>query len=156
MVSSTIYGVVRKESNLGLYGILPIRDYWRAIDPVKKLLWQAENDKLESLVDFVDVLYPCCYTFYDDRAGWVKYATANIQEARRLSKGKPVIVFLWPQYHNSNATLIGQLIPSDYWRLQLETAKQYADGVVIWGGFQVQWDELAPWWIETKDFISKL
>jgi hypothetical protein len=93
------------------------------------------------------------YTFYEDRDGWVKYAVAQISEARRYGGNKPVYVFLWPQYHEPpNAYL-----PTDFWRLELETAKQYADGVVIWGGsLHETWDNSAPWWIETKKFIDTL
>ena len=38
----------------------------------------------------------------------------------------------------------------------------YADGVVIWGGWDLdknkpaQWNDNAEWWIETKQFINQL
>jgi hypothetical protein len=33
--------------------------------------------------------------------------------------------------------------------------KTYADGIVIWGGYQQQWDDNAHWWMETKKFLQK-
>ena len=66
-------------------------------------------------------------------------------------------MFLWPRYEENKPTdVTGQYMPADFWRLQLETCRQYADGIVIWGGWQEQWDENAPWWVETKKFLQGL
>ncbi|MDR4485385.1 MAG: hypothetical protein R3B95_19670 [Nitrospirales bacterium] len=151
--------------SVGYYGVPPLRDYWRAIkDPrsEERTSWLVENDQLEPLADSVDVFYPSLYTFYDDQAGWKKYAIAQMEEARRYGHGKPVYVFLWPEYHDSNKNLSGQYLAEDFWLLQLETAKQHADGIVIWGGWihkkgkRAQWDEDAPWWIITKQFMNNI
>jgi Hyaluronidase len=143
---------------VGFYDIVPKRDYWRAIrgegDP-KYSEWQAVNDSLKPIAKEADALFPSLYTFYPDQAGWIKYASANIAEAKRYNK--TVYPFLWPQYHDSNALLKWQLIPGDYWRLQLETLKSLAvDGIVIWGGSEMPWDEAAPWWQVTKEFLGNL
>jgi hypothetical protein len=143
---------------VGFYGLLPIRDYWRAIQD-KGLpgyaAWQRENDRLASIAPSVDVLFPSVYTFYEDRNGWQKYAIAQIQEARRLAGGKPVYVFLWPQYHPSNTKLGNTFLPGDYWRLELDTALKYADGIVIWCcSTRQDWDEKAAWWYETQRFMK--
>jgi hypothetical protein len=147
---------LRPELRVGYYATVPKRDYWRAIRPTddpKYLIWQAENNGLSPVAEQADVLFPSLYTFYSDQPGWVKYATANVSEARRY--GKLIYPFIWPQYHDSNPTLKGQLIPGDYWRLQLETLKSLAvDGIVIWGGWQVPWDACAGWWLETMDFVA--
>jgi hypothetical protein len=148
---------INPEIKTGYYSIVPKRDYWRAKEnPGSKEYreWQRENDQLQPVADNVDYLFPSLYTFYDYQPGWVAYAEANIAEARRLAKGKPVYVFLWPSYHESNAQLKGKPIPADFWRLQLETAKRLADGVVIWGGSK--WDPEAPWWSETRKFLESL
>lgn len=150
--------------NIGLYGAPPIRDYWRAAKgPASKEwgAWKGENDALRTLADAVDTLYPSLYTFYSDQDGWVHFARAQIEEARRYGKGKPVYVFLWPQYHDSNRELAGNYLPADYWRLELETVKQYADGIVIWGGWgknnrPAKWEDDAPWWKVTKEFMKTL
>ena len=147
---------------VGYYGAPPLRDYWRAIKDAssqERRSWMLENDQIRALAGAVDVLFPSLYTFYPDQAGWKKYAIAQIEEARRYGNGKPVYVFLWPQYHDSNRLLKGQYLPADYWSLELETAKEYADGIVIWGGWgsdnrPAKWDDSAPWWEKTKEFMS--
>jgi hypothetical protein len=142
-------------AKIGFYGIVPIRDFWRAIrgegDESYKD-WDLENSNLQEIADTVDVIFPSLYTFYPDQNGWKIYATANIKEARKY--GKPVYPFLWPEYHNSNITYGGQLIPADFWRLELMTCSQLADGIVVWGGWQKNWDDNAAWWIETNNFIN--
>ena len=149
---------------VGYYGAPPISDYWRAIkDPLNQehIKWMIENDQIRSLATAVDVYTPSLYTFYADQEGWKKFAVAQIKEARRYGNGKPVYVFLWPQFHNSNRTLGGRYLPGDYWRFELETAKQHADGIILWGGWdlkknrQAEWDENADWWKVTKDFIKR-
>lgn len=147
---------------LGYYGAPPIRDYWRStkdIASAERASWMMANDQTRSLGKAVDALYPSLYTFYPDQVGWKAYAIAQIEEARRLGEGKPIYVFLWPQYHESNSTLGGSYLPADYWRLELETARQYADGIVIWGGLgsdnrPANWDENAAWWKVTKGFME--
>jgi hypothetical protein len=141
---------------IGYYGVAPIRNYWQAFDPPNSQpyrAWQSENDLLQPLADAVDVLFPSIYTFYDDQDGWTRYAIANLSEARRLARGKPVYAFIWPQFHTINKALGLKLIPGEFWALQLQTVAQYADGVVIWGGYQMLWDEQAEWWQATRQFL---
>lgn len=150
--------------SVGYYGAPPVREYWRAMEDTssqERRSWTEENDQLRSLAGAVDVLFPSLYTFYPDQAGWKKYAIAQIEEARRYGNGKSVYVFLWPQYHESNRILGGRFLPEDYWLLELETAKKYADGIVIWGGWgrdnrPTKWDENAPWWNVTKEFMKSI
>lgn len=144
---------------VGFYGFPPLRDYWNSIQEAgsaRYQSWQTKNDALAPIAQLSDVLFPSLYTFYDDRAGWSKYAIAEIREARRLASGKPVYVFLWPQYEAGGA-LANTFMPGDFWRTQLETAHQYADGVVIWccTGRQT-WDDKAPWWSETQKFLKQI
>jgi hypothetical protein len=148
---------------LGYYGTIPVPDYWRAIQGTTSAdfkAWQQDNDRLGLIAKDVDVLFPSLYTFYADRQGWVAYAIAQISEARRKAKGKPVYAFIWPQYHESNQLLGGQFLDADYWELELLTVRQYADGLVIWGGWGTggpqPWDEDAPWWQVTKRFLSRI
>jgi hypothetical protein len=77
------------------------------------------------------MLFPSVYTFYEDQEGWSKYAVQQIREARRIGGGSPVYIFLWEEYHPSVAKLAGTYLPPDYWRMELELARKYADGVVI-------------------------
>jgi len=77
----------------------------------------------------------------------------SVSEAKRYNKS--VYPFIWPYYHDSNTALKGQLISADFWRLQLETLNSLAvDGIVIWGGYKLPWDDQAPWWLETLSFIN--
>ncbi|MBS0171107.1 MAG: hypothetical protein JSR62_12195 [Nitrospira sp.] len=149
--------------SVGYYGAPPIRDYWKSLKSPTSKEWAAfakENDQLRPLAGAVDIFFPSLYTYYTDRGGWVRYAYAQIAEARRNANGKPVYVFLWPQYHDSNPSLKGAFLPADFWRLQLQMAKQYADGIVLWGGWgpkgRMNWDENAAWWLVTKEFMKKL
>ena len=152
------------EVKIGFYGMPPVSDYWRAIDAKpehRREDWRRENDAIQALADLQGAFYPSLYTFYADQKGWVEYAEAQIAEARRLAGNKPVYVFLWPQYHDSNKLLGCRFIAADFWRLQLATASRLADGVIIWGGWEVckkdggpmKWDEQAEWWLVTKDFL---
>ena len=144
-------------SQIGLYGELPVRDYWvTRNDPgsEKYLAWQGANDFLGPLAAAVDVVFPSIYTFYaDDEANWVKYAEANLAEARRY--GKPVMPFVWPRYHDSNAALKGQGIPGGFWRLQLETLAG-EDGTLIWDipNAVESFTADSPWVAETRSFLE--
>lgn len=145
----------------GYYGLPPLRNYGAVQNELKTgeyKAWMWGNDQLKPLAEAVDALYPSLYTFYEDRAGWRKFALGQIAEARRYGGDKPIYVFLWPQYHEVNKALAGTYLPEDYWRLQLQTAREYADGIVIWGGWgnnhrPAAWDDAAPWWRVTKEFL---
>jgi hypothetical protein len=138
----------------GYYGVAPIRDYWDVMSgpgSSEYLAWQGRNNAVAPIAQQASVLFPSLYTFYSDRTGWQKYAIAQISEARRIGPGKPVYVFLWPQFENSSE----EYLPPDFWRMELETTRQYADGVVIWGGYQQLWDDNAPWWQQTQSFLQE-
>jgi hypothetical protein len=143
----------------GYYAIAPIRNYWDVMAGPQSagyLAWQQENDAVAPIAQKADALFPSLYTFYTDQAGWKKYAIANIAEARRIAPGKPVYVFLWPQYDASTGAQGGDYLPDAYWQMELETAKQYADGVVIWGGWTETWDNNASWWLVTQQFMTEI
>ncbi len=155
----------RPNLKLGHYSFMPIRDYWlpqkMAAQPkddgvqAAAKSWRETNLLLKPLADKLDYTFPCLYTFYGDQKGWETYAKYNIEEARQY--GKPVIPFIWPEYHyGGDAKLKGQLIPGEQWAAQLAYLQKHADGVVIWGGWGRDWDEQSPWWGETKKFLKKL
>lgn len=154
---------VRPDLKYAVYGLPPIRSYWGAVAPPqsdKRKAWSSDNAKVSPLVPRLDAFTPSLYTFYDDRAGWGKYATENLKAARAFSPTVPLYPFIWPEYHDSNQTLGGTEIPADYWRAQLDLVRQYADGAIIWGGWNLrakqrrQWDDNAAWWKSTRDFIA--
>lgn len=148
---------------IGLYGELPLNSYYPAIadpDSDQNKKWVSDNIRSRHIAESVDYIFPAAYTYYNLPNEWALYATRQIQMARMY--GKPVYVFIWPQYHDSNELHAFEFIDKKFWRIQLETAYKYADGVVIWGGWDFkrnrksQWDENAAWWQETKDFITEI
>lgn len=154
----------KTNTSVGYYGLVPKRDYFSAISSLsfRRTTLSDKNLALKPLADEVDVFYPSLYTFYNKPSEWRQFAIESIKEARKLSPEKSVYVFLWPRFHESNKRLKNDWIPSDFWRLQLETAYEYADGIVIWGGWdlksirKLEWNDQWQWWIETKDFIKEL
>jgi sugar phosphate isomerase/epimerase len=140
-------------AHIGFYGILPGITYWPLLrhDPAYRE-WQEVNRELVPLSSSVDAVFPSLYTFYDDPDGWKKYARQTLIEARIYKK--PVYVFLWPQFHDSNPELRGKEVPRAFWRAELDLCAELADGVVLWGGWQDTWNENAAWWQETLAFMK--
>ena len=147
-------------TKVGYYAAGPNRQYWPAQNPAASspasVKWQGSNDFLAPLIAEKGALYPSLYTFYKDRDGWVKYAKANIAEAKRIGGGRPIYPFIWPRYHEGGD--VGQIyIDYDFWKLQLQTVKEAgADGVIIWGGYREQWTGAWPWWQATRDFLAEM
>ena len=149
------------DQQFGFYGMVPIRDYFRAIkgeSHPEYQEWQAENDRLVSFAAAVDILFPSIYTFYNDPDGWVTYAKAQIDESRRIAPDKPVLAFIWPVYHPSNKLHGGEPLQPDFWRLQLEFLHEHADGIVIWthsNTKKIDFTDIPPWWEATVQFLRE-
>ncbi len=150
---------------IGIYSMYPERNYWasqkdKSSKEYKR--WQDNNNALKNISKYADIIMPSIYTYFPDRKGWLKYAKAQIEEARRNYPTKLVYPFLWPQYHMSSLLYGGRYIEGDFWRLQLEAVYQYADGVIIWGGWDdksqqhSKWIDGLDWWDETKSFASRI
>lgn len=107
------------------------------------------------LAKHVDAFFPPMYTFDDDRARWEKRAQASLAQSRELDAKKPLYFYLWPQYHVGSARAL-RYVDGDYWKFQLETARRYADGVVIWGSSSYVWNPRSGWWDATQEFASSL
>ncbi|HUJ16771.1 MAG TPA: hypothetical protein VL197_02165 [Nitrospirota bacterium] len=147
------------QSQIGFYGI-PLREYWASLAEKSSQQykdWVNKNEQYIALIQEVDILFPSLYTFYPFPEQWEKYAIENIKQAKIY--GKPVYPFLWPQYHDSTI-LKGSYINGDLWRLELETCYKYADGIVMWGGWDMiawkaeDWKDDAIWWAVTQKFIA--
>ncbi|MBI1369186.1 MAG: hypothetical protein GC162_11105 [Planctomycetes bacterium] len=138
----------------GFYSILPQRNYWAAVlgpgPNTGYAGWIKANEKLQRVADHVDYIFPSLYTFYNDVVGWRKYALNNIVQARQY--GKPVIAFLWPQYHDSSK-FTGQFLDANYWRTEMMTCASITDGMVIWGGYQQPFDASWDWWQVTQELV---
>lgn len=146
---------------VGYYSIVPVRNYFGAVageGSAKFSQWQRWNDITKPIADAVDFLMPSIYTFdkFRNQTQWVKYAKAQIMEARRLAPDKPVYGVIWPHYHASGK----EEIDGQFWRLQLDTMRTYADGLVIWDDFTknkgVDFSTQRVWWGVTRDFVSDI
>ncbi len=153
-------------ATVGYYSKPPVPVYsavQRGTTDPRYLKWQKKNDRLQELADAVDVFFPGCYPNNADQNGWVRKCVALINESRRLGDPrKEVFPFIKPRYHNNAANgLANDPVPKDYFLLQLKTLKnppdgsRGADGVIIWDGSRLPWNEQAPWWQATLEFLGK-
>ncbi|MEJ0005141.1 MAG: hypothetical protein WDM77_01800 [Steroidobacteraceae bacterium] len=138
-------------AKFGFYGLPPAITYWPLVkdSPAEYADWTESNRLLEPLAERVDFIFPSLYTFYRDREGWLKYANATIDAARRFEK--PVYPFIWYEYHDSNLLLRNREIDREAWAEQLRFCHTHADGVVLWGGYDRDWHESASWWQSVRN-----
>lgn len=98
----TVLQWIRNEEpnlNLGYFGRPPlVVDHWvqEEESSYNYRRWQEVNGKFEDLAVLEDAIYIHLYNrfSYRNRSAWIKFALANIKEAKRYNK--PVYVFLWP------------------------------------------------------------
>ncbi len=108
-----------------------------------------------ALARHVDAFFVPVYARDDDRAAWARRAKAEIAEARRYAKGKPVYFYLWPQYLDRTPKQFQWISGAD-WRFQLDFAYREADGIVLWGTRHYGWDASSGWWDATLAFMHRL
>lgn len=109
----------------------------------------------KELASHVDAFFPSLYTFEDSRVNWEKRAAMAQAEARALDKKKPIYFYIWPQYHEGAVKAL-RYVDGDYWKFQLQTARRYSNGVVLWGPSGYVWNEKSGWWAATKEFVLSL
>jgi hypothetical protein len=148
---------------LGYYNVVPIWDRESAIQQKSSTAfrqWRARDAWMRPLLDRLDVLYPSLYTDSGNIDTWIGFANAQIAEARRIASDKLIYIFIWPQFHPSNRELGLQYLPVKMWEAEMQWAREHADGVVIWGGWDfanrkpLRWDGGAAWWTATKRFLK--
>jgi len=115
----------------------------------------AHEAAARQLAAHVDAFYPSMYTFDDDQSAWAAKAAAEVAEDRALGPGKPIFIYLWPQYHDKTARQC-QYLDAQYWTFELQTARSLADGVVIWSPQRFDWDTASGWWSATQEFVRSL
>ena len=71
------------------------------------------------------------------------------------TRNQPVIAFIWPEYHN-RSRYPDELIAREFWRIQLETLFEIADGVIIWSNQEESIDTGSGWWQATVEFVDRL
>jgi hypothetical protein len=125
---------------IGLYGRQPFdRDYWgianKTIEQIESK--HVEDLRLWKLLDpFVDLYIVDIYNFYDVPDS-VFYMAANVEfnfhRARQLG-GKPIYVYEWMRYHDSNAKEANREL--DPFLVEAMAVVPYfsgAKGIVVWG-----------------------
>jgi len=155
---------VPSSTKLSLYGILPRPRYHDYVaGGIRLKQRQNENRIAAPIAAKCDWIMPMFHTYQPNRVHWAKFAKVIIAEARQYKK--PVMPWLWPQYHErtSPAALRHTLLPGDFFREQLETAYQLADSLCIWGtrtdaltgvkSSRATWNPKSPWWTQTKAFL---
>jgi hypothetical protein len=144
--------------SIGFYAVLVphLGAYWANIRGGREYSdWEATAKRMSVLADKVDFVAPSVYTFFPDQEAWIKSTTGILRTARRLYPGKPIIPFIWPQYHEGSAAAIrGTPLSGDYWATELKLLYQLADGAIMWGGYKTDWEDSAAWWQETKRFAA--
>ena len=149
----------RSASNqpVGFY-CLSLGNYWDANGAhgvLSQNAWYNLNDSYAPLLALVDFICPSLYTYYPDQAGWMQYALENISEAKRTAPGKPVYPFIMPEYDPSASNgLAGTYVGDPYWRMQLSTIRALADGVIVWGGYQAEWNTANSWQPMALEFAA--
>ncbi|MGC8479567.1 MAG: carbohydrate-binding protein [Candidatus Micrarchaeia archaeon] len=147
---------VQPQLSVGFYGIIPLGFYTNTVgevnyvsDPAAFQAWQNANEDLIGLVENLSYLSPNIYDSIQIPYNWTQYAIASINEGHILRK--PVYPFISMYYYTEPAN--DMLVPSYVWALNLYVVGRYANGTIIWGGYQDPWSSTAPWWQITQNFI---
>lgn len=151
---------VRPDLRIGWYMDPIRRDFWRSMyprDSVQYQEWQAENTDLGRLMGpITDVYCPSLYFFYVrsltplNIPHLTTYLEENIREAQRIrweygKQSSPIYPYVWWMRHTGDV-----LLDADVWETIVRVTLEKADGMVLWGGWQEQWNEYASWWITVK------
>ncbi|MFT3687176.1 MAG: hypothetical protein QM783_20015 [Phycisphaerales bacterium] len=142
---------LRPNSKVGFYN-QPAQCYWEWRDPVKAAAMRQGHDEVTWFWNMVDIILPSTYTFYqsvpdhrvpgpsqDRESDFDAYCRANIGEALRVARGKPVYNYVAFQHHASNPLYAND--PVNYYNLRhpFEVARELGcNGCIIWGWVRTQ------------------
>lgn len=156
----------RPDINIAFYSYVPKRDFFRARTlpgHADYIAWQAENDDMAAMAAVVDGFLPSIYHFYnvevngvDANLGVVDYYQENIRECKRMrdtygDSNRPIYPYIWWRAHSHEG-----LLDMAAWEPMVEIALAQADGCILWGGFQEQWDPTQEWWQAFLDRLPQL
>jgi hypothetical protein len=118
--------------------------------------WQDGNDRLAR------VLLPHCtavivelYPLNADPQDWRWLLKGSVDEARRVAAGKPVFGIVAPFFHQNAAAPLGNTPAGyDFFKLQLETAAEVTDGLVLWGSPHSTYNEADGWVKALRDVTA--
>lgn len=124
------------------------------IDDSRYIAWQRENEDYAEMNAVVDALFPTLYCWFDVASDGLPFMQfrfpklfhAYILECRRMlaTYGDPnrsVFPYIWWRKHDDTRDLDAWV-----WKEMLCSCVHLADGWVLWGGHQRQWDA-NNWWI---------
>jgi hypothetical protein len=172
-----ILGWIKEEAPSVKVGVYYAYDYWGLMLHLMQLRkghstensepgfqwWNAVADNLQQkLSPHVDFVFPSLYRYAGTNyplEDWKMYADYVLDKCQAW--GKPVVPFLWPEYHDDgNPELRGIEIPAAEWRELLQFSRDNgADGLVIWGGWNadgsMQFDATDDWYLQTLDFMRE-
>ena len=151
----------RPDLKFGFYSYAPRRDLFnaiKAIDHADYLAWQATNDDMAEMAACVDGFFPSIYYFYDTVTNGAEYISwaplyyeRNILEARRIrdlygDKERPVYPYIWYMRQDGS-----KLLDSVTWEQMIDSANTFADGYVLWGGWDVGDGAATTWLADARD-----
>lgn len=137
---------VRPNATWGFYGVPLTTWHYR---PELKEQWRVWNEtRYNWLYDEVDALFPSIYTLWPTCEGqdcntadpqyqpeWTDgFIRERVERSVHLAKGKTVLPFIWPRYHNAFAGDSAYQLLSDHdLRNQILIPKEAgASGIIIW------------------------
>lgn len=153
----------RPEISIGFYSYVPKRDFFRARTlpgHADYIAWQTENNDMAAMAAVVDGFFPSIYHFYnvavngvDANLGVEDYYRENIRECKRMrdtygATDRPIYPYIWWRAHSHEGFL-----DMAAWEPMVEIALAQADGCILWGGFQEDWDPTQEWW---PAFLARL
>lgn len=113
---------------------------------------QNQNNLYAPLASLCDFMCPSLYAQSTDRSRWQLWARNMIDESRRIS-GKPVYPFI-ANYYQIAPTYLS--LERGFYAQMLNLVRGYADGVILFGGWQVTaetWDPTQDWWRSVKEMM---
>ncbi len=131
---------------------------WRGLNP------DGSYDSLRTTcLAHVDFLCPECYTYLGTTPEeWAGNANWRLAENQRLAApgvsnpALPIYPFLSMYYIDITNQVNTTLLPPALWKFELATVRQFAPGVVIWGGEQTPWPGADGSWVaEAQDFMAE-
>jgi hypothetical protein len=128
---------------IGFYGLLEF------VDPQYYPLARKLTD---------DAYFPSLYTDTISHSRWENILAKDAERAKAIDPNKPFYPYLSPQYVAQGHKLpqAGQFIPAADWTFELQTARKYANGVIIWSSNHSPVSTDQGWVNATQQFITNL
>lgn len=115
--------------------------------------WQRQSDDYAEMLSVVDALCPSLYFWYTEADNGTEFTKLRspglfngyLTDARRLldqygAKGRPIYPYIWWRKHDNSKNLELWI-----WKDMLNAVLQHANGYILWGGYQQQWNDRELW-----------